>query len=386
MNKVTALLFCTLAVFCTGACANGAYDLSRGVDREITLFTDEVSIPLGDVGPLTPQSFLDKAGMGDMIQAFAGQDEDGYLVVEQEESFFTSNPVLSISYFLPDPTQPIDLPADDYAGDLGSTGLILTALGLSLSPQVFSLRAGNPITDGIAVSGKLTLTSEPEGSVPAETILSQEFSKARVGATTAAGEILRVECSDAQAFYGCRLENLMLHLPGSLVEKDPNLGFSSFSLSYHYRAYLSITGDFLEGLTFDLNDLNIPLAKYQVKEARIRTEVSSEIPITLEIGSVEALVKQTDEEGKESVVVSEDVSVSPNLRIDSGSSGNPVVSPLEIVIKAQTGTIPDISGLRLTFSVKAPTGAGDKRLNMQQSIRFNNIRATVSGGITIQGL
>ena len=59
---------------------------------------------------------------------------------------------------------------------------------------------------------------------------------------------------------------------------------------------------------------------------------------------------------------------------------------MEIVIKAQTGTIPDISGLRLTFSVKAPTGAGDKRLNMQQSIRFNNIRATVSGGITIQGL
>ena len=130
----------------------------------------------------------------------------------------------------------------------------------------------------------------------------------------------------------------------------------------------------------------MPLAQYKVKEARIRTEVSSEIPVTLEVGSVEVLVKQTNAEGKESVDVSEDVLISPNLRISSGTSGNPVVSPLEIVIKAQTGTIPDISGLRLTFMVKAPTGGSDNRIGLNQSIYFNKIRATVSGGITIQGL
>ena len=50
------------------------------------------------------------------------------------------------------------------------------------------------------------------------------------------------------------------------------------------------------------------------------------------------------------------------------------------------GTIPDIAGLQLNLSVKAPTGEGDKRLNMNQSIRFNNLRATVTGGITFQSL
>ena len=376
-------LFGALALCFCAACSQEAYDLSRGIDKEMTLFTDQVSIPLGDVGPLTPKSLVDKSGLGDMLKDYVTEDEDGYLVVEKEESFFSSNPVLLIAYYLPDMSQPTDLPAGDYSGNLGSTASTLAAFGLTPSPQIFTLTAGNPLTDEIAVSGKLTLSSEPEGKTPGEILLSQEFSKTRVGASASEGEILRVERSGGKAFYGLRIEDLMLHLPGGLPEKDPFGGFSSISLSYHYKSYLSLTGDFPEGLAFDLNDLNIPLAKYKVKEARIRAEVSSEIPVTLEVGSAEVLVKQIREDGTASVDVSEDVSISPNLRISSGTSGNPVVSPLEIVIKAQTGTIPDISGLRLSFSIKAPTGSGDKRLGMNQSISFNDIRATVSGGITI---
>ncbi|MBQ3984708.1 MAG: hypothetical protein II636_05195 [Bacteroidales bacterium] len=63
-----------------------------------------------------------------------------------------------------------------------------------------------------------------------------------------------------------------------------------------------------------------------------------------------------------------------------------MVTPLEIVIKANQGTIPDIGSLSLSLAIKAPTGAGDNRLNMNQAVYFNNLRATVSGGITIQGL
>ena len=381
--RVFCLLFGALALCFCVSCTQDAYDLSRGIDREMTLFTDQVSIPLGDVGPFSPKSLMIKSELGDMLKDYVQEDEDGYLVIEKEESFFTSNPVLFIAYYLPDMSQPTDLPVSDYSGDLGSTASTLAYFGLTASPQIFTLRASNPLTDEIAVSGKLTLTSEPDGETPGEILLSRDFSNSRVGASMSAGEILRVERSDGKAFYGLQVENLKLHLPGSLNEKDPNGGFSSFSLSYHYKSYVALTSDFPSAIPFDLNNLNVPLAQYKVKEARIRTEVSSEIPVTLEVESVQVLVKKTGEDGKESIDVSEDVSISPNLRITSGTSGNPVVSPLEIVIKAQTGTLPDISGLRLSFSIKAPTGAGDKRLGLSQSISFNNIRATVSGGITI---
>ena len=384
MNRVP-LLFCAIALFFAVACSQEAYDISSGIDKEITLFTDEVSVPLGDVGPLTPKALLDKSGLGDMLKNLVKEDEEGYMVIEEEGQVY-SNPVMLVAFFLPDQTQPADLPVNDYSGNLGSMVSALANLGLSPSPQVFSLFAGNPLTEEIAVSGRLTLSSSPEDESTAETIVSQEFSRAKVAATTPDSEILRVERTGGKAFYGCRLDNLTFHLPASILEKDPSGGFGSFSLAYRYKSYLALTSDFPESIPFDISDLNLPLAQYKVKEARIRTDVSSEIPVTLEVASVGVLVKKTDEDGNESTVVSDNVSVSPGLRIASGRSGNPVVSPLEIVIKTQEGTIPDISGLRLSFSIKAPAGTGDNRLNLNQAISFNNVRATVSGGITFQGL
>lgn len=376
---------CVLALMCAVACSHEEYDISRGIDKEITLFTDEVSLPVGDFGPLTPRALLSKSGMGDTLNSFVKEDEDGYLVVESQGSCY-SNPVLLVSFFLPDQTKPVDLPVDAYSGNLGSTASSLGMLGFSLSPQIFSFYAGNPLTEEIAVSGKVTLSSQPEDGNPEETLISRSFSHAKVGAGVPDGVIFREEYSGDKAMYGCRIEDLVLHLPASILGKDPLGGMGSFSLSYSYKSYLSLSRDFPEGLQFDISDLNIPLAQFRVKEARISTDVSSEIPVTLEVGKVEVLVKTTGEDGNESIVPSEDVSVTPGLTVASGSSGSPTVSPLEIVIRAREATIPDISGLRLSFSVKAPTGSGDKRLGMNQTVFFNNIRATVSGGITIQNL
>lgn len=300
------------------------YDISSGIDKEMTLFTDQVSLPLGDVGPLTPKSLLDKSGFGDMLKSFVKEDNEGYLVVEEEGPVY-SNPVMLIALFLPDKTKPTDLPVNDFSGNLGTTASILANFGFSPSQQVFSLLAGNPLTEEISVSGRVTLSSSPEDESPAETIVSQEFSRAKVAATAQDSEILRVERPGGKAFYDIQLDKLVLHLPGSMLEKDPSGGLGSFSLAYRYKSYLALTSDFPESIPFDINDINLPLAQYKVKEARIRTDVSSEIPLTLEVASVEVLVKQSDEEGVESTVASEDVSVTPGLRINSGCSGSHVV-------------------------------------------------------------
>jgi hypothetical protein len=63
-----------------------------------------------------------------------------------------------------------------------------------------------------------------------------------------------------------------------------------------------------------------------------------------------------------------------------------VISPLEIEIRSITGTIPDITAIRLEATIQNPTDIADKRLGMNQKVYFNNLRATVSGGITIQNL
>lgn len=382
MNRGLSLFFGAVLLFCAVSCSQDAYDISRGIDKEITLFTDEVSLPIADIGPLTPKQLLGDAGLPDLIKSMVQEDEQGYLESQSNGTFY-SGLVLLLSMSFPDPAQPADIPVSDYSGEIDSSaGALLGALGLGFSPQVFTLTASNPLTEGISVSGKLTLLDAEEA-----VLVSKEFEKIPLGACATNAEILRVEEAFETPIASFRVENMILHLPASIQEKDSLNGFGSFVLGYQHKGYLCMEADFPSPLPFDFEDLNVPLGQYKVNEATIRTEVSNEIPISLELSSVKVLVKQTEEDGREKYVPTEDMSITPGLLITSGSSGSPAVSSLEIVIKAKEGlTIPDIQGLELELTLMAPKGEGDKRINLNQSVSFNNLRATVSGGITIQGL
>ena len=363
------------------------YDTSGDIDQEITLFSDKVSMPLGDnIGPLTPKTLFDATGIGDMLKDYVKEDEEGYLVAEETKNLYT-NVVMLMSMFITNPTiLPFDFTVDSSTGVMGSNASLLTALGFSLDPQVISLTAGNPLTEDISVSGRITILSEDDGELPVETILTKEFTKVIVPAGETAGEILRVESNGSRPFHDYTLDNLFLHLPASISEKDLSGGMGMFTLDYYYKSYVSLGNDLFEDLSFDIKDINLPLAQYRVKEAVIRADVSNEIPITLEVSKVEILVSKTDDTGNTYLESYTDADIIPTLKVASGTSGKPVVSPLEIVVKAKEGNLPDIGGLRLYLSVKAPTGTGDKRLGMNQKVVFNKLRATVSGGITIQSL
>ena len=367
-----------LALLVFSACQHSEYDTSRGIDKEIRLFTDQVSLPLGDIGPLTPKSLL-KDGLPDMIKSFVQEDEQGYLVCQVNGSNSPSS-VMVISTGLQDPAVAADYSIPDYTGEIDTYAGMLAALGFAVSPQVFTLKAKNPLTEGISVSGKLTILGEEDN-----TLATEEFSKVPVEASSSS-EVSRIEKTDGDIFTQFKVENTVWHLPASIMEKDPLNGLGSFALDYQYKAYLYLGTDFPMPLSLNVN-LNAPLGQFKVQEARICTEVSNEIPLSLELTSVKLLVKQTDEEGEESLEPYEDVSVTPGLTIACGCSGNPVISPLEIVIKAKEGTlIPDFAGLQLELRILAPVGMADNRINLNQSVSFNNLRATVSGGITISSL
>ena len=368
------------------SCANMDYDTSRGIDKEVTLFSDEVSLPIGDIGPITPKTLLDGAGFGDQLKSFVQEDADGYLVLEMKASAY-SNPCMLVSMILPDPSKPASVAINDYSGNLEFTNLsILEGLGITPVRQDFVLTAGNPLTEEISFSGKLTLSAKPDGSTPGETIQIKEFSQAKAAAEKKDNEVLRVELTGGKAVYSCKLENATMQIPASILEKDPLQGWGFFTLDYHYKAFVGLEKDIPVAVPISINDLNLPLGQFRVKEAKICTEVSNEIPISIGIDQVVVMIEQAGEDGKSTVVPSEDISITPGLVVSAGSSGNPTVTPLEIVIKANEGIIPDIRGLRIDLRILAPTGVGDKRLGMKQSVSFNRLRATVSGGITVQGL
>lgn len=370
LNHILMFMFLPLM----WSCANMDYDISNGIDNEYTLFTDEVSMPIADIGPISPKQLLGDTDLGSTLGDLLKESEEGYLVVEKEETIY-NNPILLLYMGALDPTQPQDVSIDDFVGHPGTVTESPADLGFIPASQDFSLYAVNPLTEGIAVSGKVTLST-----------LSQEFEKVPVAAESKDFELFRTSIDGQSIIDECSLENMVIHLPASLLEKDPLGGWSSVVLGYRYKAHLAFGNDFPAQIPIPVNDLDLPIGQYRVKDILLSTDVSNEIPITFVLDSVDVMVKETDEEGNEKTVVCDDVNITSGLTIASGCSRAPVVSPLAISIKAQNGTIPDIAGLQLNLSVKAPTGVGDKRINMNQSIRFNNIRATVSGGITVQGL
>jgi len=373
--RVIKKLIWVVVLLMVWSCKNMDYDTSKGIDTEMTLFSDEISLPLADIGPITPRILFDGAGLGEVLPSSVKEDEDGYLCVMEEGSIY-DNITYFLQYMVPDPSIPSDFSDVVPSGKLDDAVITLEAIGMAMSPQSFTLNATNPLTEGIAVSGKLTLSSNGDSTNPAETLATQEFTKSEVGAQSKKQEILRVECTEGKAIYNYSLENFVLHLPASFMDLDPDSGMGAFSISYRYKSYISLGNDFPASIPVDIDDLNLKLGQYRVKEATIRTEVANEIPLTLELESVQVTCDDPSLE----------VSVTPGLRIASGCSGNPVVSPLEIEIKAVDGTIPDISGLTLNLGIKAPTGIEDKRLGMNQTLYFNNIRVSISGGITFQNL
>lgn len=364
------------------SCRHDEYDVARGIDREITLFSDEVSLPLADVGPFSPKLLLERAGLYEFIKDYVSEDEDGYLVVENSGDIYT-NYALVISMGLPDPTAASSVSINDFTDKLDSSDGLMDAIGFALTPQTFTLLANNPLSGDISVSGKLTLNSPDDGETPVQAIYDKEFTNVKVPASATKAEILRVQDDGDLAMYDCQLENLSLNLPPSFLDLDPNGGLGVFKLGYRYKSFLSLAND-LGSLPLTI-DLNLELAKYNVKEVKICADVSNEIPLDLELESARVEVKVILDNGEESSAVYEDVTITPDVKIAGGSTGNPAISPIEIVIKANEGTIPDIAGLELKLSVLAPRNVADKRMGMNQKLYFNNLRAKVSGGITISG-
>lgn len=383
MKHSQVYLLCALVL--VTACRHDEYDISGGIDTEATLFTQEVSLPIADIGPITPKQLLGDVDLGETLGGLFKEDAQGYLVVEKEESIY-NNPVLLLFMGLADPSQPSEVSVDDFSDTPSAAAESLSGIGLSSQMQDFSLYATNPFTEDISISGKLTLLSSGSEETSAEIITTQEFTDKVVPSQSQGATFYQSSLTGEKTIGTFQTSQVLLHLPASFLEKDPLGGWSSVVIGYRYKAYLGLESDFPNSLPIPVDNLDIPLGQYKVKEACIRAEVSNEIPVTLVLDSVDVMVNETDENGNVKSVVCEDVSVTTGITVSSGVSGTPAVSPLNIVIKSNKGTIPDIAGLQLNLSIKAPQGDGDKRLNMNQKVFINNIRVTVSGGITIQSL
>jgi hypothetical protein len=66
-----------------------------------------------------------------------------------------------------------------------------------------------------------------------------------------------------------------------------------------------------------------------------------------------------------------------------GSLDNPVTTELKAIIKSNAQNIKNLDGVKVSFTADADASTAGQTLNKRQSVKFNNIKVTVTGGVTI---
>ena len=386
-KKALPLAFLAGSLLLAG-CVNWDYDTEgKGVSTEVTLFGDEIAVPIGSIGPVTLGSLLDKLLASDgtlsLISNFIKVDEDGMLYLEDEGELYSIN-VYEIEKSQGDVSSPFIWDAGSPYASPGGPALILSYIGLCVTNQTVNLSFSNPFYIDVPVSCQASVQC-----LDASWMYSYESDFATMEKLSGGGGAfgsfaLPADINDAvSAIY---LSDLKFDMPANPVTCLSNKnGNSVLSIQYKHRCGLGVGPTFaLNNLEIELDDLGLEIGKYNLHSGTVTLEVENTLPIAFTLEKVEVLKPVVADDAPEgSLEVDENISVTEGLRIDGGTPDKPAMSTLKIDLGAAEGTIPDIKDVRLTLSVAAQEGLEPIAITASQGLYVKSSSARLSGGFTI---
>ena len=369
------------------ACAGKGYDMSEGLNTELTLFEEEVSVPVGKIGPFTLSTVLDRLsaveGIGTLLSDYIKVDHDGALYLEDSETFYRDN-IYEVERSTGDVSAPFTWHAGSPSGSVGGVPAVLSLLGLKAPSQQLELIYTNPLRSALPIrcAGRLvcydsswqpsyTATLETPGS------LSRRAADAQLTRVS-----LPMEVTDVISNFS--LDNLEVDFPANPTSNiwDPDLN-CALSMAYRYRCGIAAGESFaLPGMSFDVGEVNLPIGAYKLHKCEVSVELENTLPLAVTVDKLEVLRKVGEEESA-SYEVDPDVAVSGLVKVAGGSPVKPAVTPMTVTLEALSGTVPDIEAIRITLSVEGQPGLGVVPFSVNQGLLVKSSSATLHGGITI---
>lgn len=388
LKKIVSAPFVLSAIFLAG-CADMDYDISEGYNKEVTLFENEFSAPIGSIGPLTIGSTLGGAskaeGMVGMISEYIKQDASGLLYLEDKGNLYKIN-VYEIERQQGDVSEPFTWKAGSPSGSVGGFPSIVSYIGLGVSNQKLDISYTNPFASDIPIrcNGSLMCLGADwlpsyQASLTVPGLLGTYVSNKPL-----ASHVLPPEVTDVVRSFS--LGSLEFDLPANPTSQLMDRNESSIiSIDYLYRCGVTV------GETFAIRDIEIPaeninleIGKYKLKKCKVSLEVENTLPLTLTLDRLSVLKRQADAGDEESGLEPDtNILVTEGLSIKGGSEANPALSTLTLEVEAVEGTIPDITDLHIILSVTAPENLGAVALKANQGLYIKSSSARISGGITI---
>ena len=356
------------------ACSDMAYDMEKGVNKDITLFQEEISAPLGSVGPITVGSLLDKlgsaTGMGDLLDEMLTVEEDGALTIEYGETFYTIN-AYEVERQLPDPSVAQEWsPGDQYAM-VGGIGSLLGMFGMQTVNQHIQILGSNPLRDDVPVTCTAKY-SYMDGDETKSVDIPELSSFTLYDIVPIELVTLDIPKDITSTIDDVSMEDLKFSLPANPASNIfDNEDKVFFSLDFKYKCGLA-AGEDMELSLDDIStgDISLPVGEYQVKKCIVFMQLESTVPLAIGVSNIRAIDK-------------EDVVINADFTLAGGTKEHPAITEFEVSIEALEGTIPDINEVMLDLKLSAQPGLGPEPITADQGILLKSSSAKLLGGITI---
>ena len=378
MNRFFIMgIACLLSAGLFLACSDMRYDISDGFDKDITLFDEEISVPIGSIGPITVESLLLQSSIGKTLSAFMTVKEDGSFQLESTNNLFAIN-VHRMEKEAGDVSKPFTYKAGDRSTSVSGIVSMLGFLGLKPLEQNVTILATNPLTSTVPFRATFGLVCKNASSeVSYSTSSPLELNLASYSTTPYSIHGINLPTNVMDLVSEISLKSLEMDIPDHPVDKinDDTKG-DVFAFSSKHICKLGVGATFSLPYKYTLKD-TIAIGKYQLSECDATIELENSLPLAVTINSIKVLKNVETEE------VDENISITPNITIAGGSPDAPGVTNLKLHVAAESGTIPDLHGVLIDLVVKGQQGCEGVVLSGKQGLYVKSSSAKVSGGITI---
>lgn len=379
MKRLCGLLPVLLAIL--SSCANPDYDISEGLNKEITLFEEGISVPIGSIGPFTIESVLGRVssieGVGELLGEYLKVDDEGFLSMDDSGDIFRIN-AYELGERIGDVSYPYTWDAGDQIASMGGMVSLLGYLNLLPINQKIIVSASNPLSKAVHVgcdAAVLSSTSDDDFSSPIDELSDCTLKRSRTTeiASVSLPEDLTTPV-DMLSLSGLKLE-LTSDPVSSIADREGEL---FFAFTYDYSCGLSVGEEFNLPLNdISAGELNLPIGQFKLKKCEVSLVLESTIPIAVSVSNIRVL------KSVESGQVNSDIAISGDITLPGGSLASPATSSITLTIESLSGTIPDIAGVLLDLNLAAQPGLGPVPISTGQGVFLKSSFAKLSGGITI---
>lgn len=382
MRKLIPFFLCLLMVT---ACENKLYDTEDGLNREMTLFEEEISVPIGNAGPFILDLALQNKTVGALLGSAISTEEDGTIISKSSDQFFKLS-AYEIIAKTKDVSQPFSYPVDDKSFTPSGVANLLQTFGFNAVDQHLKVFVNNPLNTSYSLGGKLHVVCQDTKRYVYVYDQSFPLEEITIPRTRSDIALLDLELPDSVLFTPSTLElkDWCFNLPAEMDKEIRSSSSSEFLFNTQFSCHVAAGKDAeiplaMFGMSKMSFKFELPLASYKFKEVEASFVLENTFPMQVTLSDIQLMTGKTPK-------VDENLLVSPGvLVIKGGSTEEPGTTPITLNIKALEGAIPDITGIQVELSIKSAPGYADTRLSVKQGVNVKSASATLRGGITIGG-